>query len=183
MGNVNNVTAAKPGVSGAVFRAPLGTTLPTTADEALDAAFKDLGFVSEDGVTNANTATTSSVKAWGGQEVLNLQTDKPDTFKFRVLEYVNPEVLKTIYTDGNVTGALATGITITANADEQENQSWVINCVLKGGVLDRYVIPCGVVSEVGEIQKYDGGAVGCDITIKALPDTSGNNHYEYIKEA
>ena len=40
MGNVNNVSAAKPNVSGAIFRAPLATTLPTTASETLDAAFK-----------------------------------------------------------------------------------------------------------------------------------------------
>jgi hypothetical protein len=60
---------------------------------------------------------------------------------------------------------------------------WVIDSILKGGVLDRIVIPQGVVSEVGEIQRYDGGEVGCDITIKALPDASGNTHYEYIKES
>lgn len=183
MSNVSNVTAAKPAVSGAISRAPLGTTLPTTADGSLDAAFKSLGYISEDGVTNSNTATTSDVKAWGGQVVLNLQTDKPDTFKFRVLEYLNDEVLKTINGDSNVTGALATGITITANADEQEAQCWCIDSILNGDVLDRVVIPNGVVSEVGDIQRYDGGAIGCDITIKAMPDTSGNTHYEYIKEA
>jgi hypothetical protein len=183
MGNVNNVSAAKPNVSGAIFRAPLTTTLPTTADETLDTAFKDLGFIGEDGVTNNNTATTSDIKAWGGQTVLNLQTDKPDTFKFRLIEYVNPEVLKTIYGDDNVSGTLAAGIAVVANSDEQENKVWVIDSILKGGVLDRIVIPQGVVSEVGEIQRYDGGEVGCDITIKALPDSSGNTHYEYIKES
>ena len=183
MGNVSNVTAAKPGVGGAIFRAPLATTLPTTADEALDAAFKDLGFISEDGLKNNNTASTSDVKAWGGQTVLNLQTDKPDTFKFRLIEFMNPEVLRAVYGDGNVSGAIATGLAITANADEQEAQAWVVDCVLKGDVLDRTVIPNGVVSEVGEIQKYDGGAVGFDITIKAMPNASGATHYEYLKEA
>ena len=183
MSNVENVTAAKPKVGGAISRAALGTTLPTTADETLNAAFKSLGYISEDGVTNKNTATTSSVKAWGGQEVLNLQTEKPDTFKFRVLEYMNDEVLKTIYGDANVSGALATGISLVANDDEQENKSWVIDCILKGGVLHRTVIPNGVVSEVGELQFYDGGALGCDITINAQPDASGNNHYTYMLEA
>ena len=183
MGNVNNVTSAKPKVTGAISRAPLATTLPTTADESLDAAFKDLGFIGEDGVTNNNTATTSKVKAWGGQTVLNLQTDKPDTFKFRLIEYVNPEVLKTIYGDDNVSGTLAAGIHVVANSDEQEAKVWVVDSILKGDVLDRIVIPQGIVTEVGEIQRYDGGEIGCDITIEALPDATGKTHDEYIKEA
>lgn len=183
MSNASNVTAAKPATTGAISRAPIGTTLPTTADGSLDAAFKNLGFIGEDGVTNNNTATSEKIKAWGGQTVLVIQTDKPDTFKFRVIEYLNEEVLNTIYGDDNVSGALATGLTITANTDEQEAQSWCIDSILKGDILDRVVIPNGVVSEVGEIQRYDGNAIGCDITIEALPDASGNNHYEYIKEA
>ena len=37
---VSNVTAGKPKIGGAVFRAALGSTLPTDATTALDAAFK-----------------------------------------------------------------------------------------------------------------------------------------------
>lgn len=55
MSKVANVTAAKPKIGGAVFRAPLGTTLPTDTSSALDAAFMCLGYVSEDGVTNSNS--------------------------------------------------------------------------------------------------------------------------------
>ena len=71
-----NVTAAKPKASGAVFSAPLGTTLPTNAKSELDAALKTLGFISEDGLTNENSPESEDVKAWGGQTVLSSQTDK-----------------------------------------------------------------------------------------------------------
>ena len=43
-----NVTTGKPKTGGAVFRAPLGTALPTDAKTALDEAFKNLGYCSED---------------------------------------------------------------------------------------------------------------------------------------
>ena len=43
MANAQNVTAAKPKIGGAVSRAPLGSTLPTDAKAALNAAFKSLG--------------------------------------------------------------------------------------------------------------------------------------------
>ena len=43
--DAKNVTAAKPKVGGAVWRAPLGTALPTDAKTELDAAFKSLGYI------------------------------------------------------------------------------------------------------------------------------------------
>ena len=50
MADVKNVTAAKPKIGGAVYSAPLGTTLPKDATTALDKAFKALGYISEDGL-------------------------------------------------------------------------------------------------------------------------------------
>ena len=78
MANKNNVTASKPKLGGAVFRAPLGTPLPTNATDELNKAFASLGYISEDGVTNSNTMTTEKVKAWGGDVVMEDETEKTD---------------------------------------------------------------------------------------------------------
>ena len=182
MANNKNVTAGKPKKGGAIFRAPIGTALPTSATAELDEAFVSLGYVSEDGVVNSNSPSSESVKSWGGDEVLYYQTSKPDTFKFVLLEAMNPAVLKAVYGDDNVSGDISTGITIKANSAEQENQCWVIDMILKGGAAKRVVIPSAMVISVGDITYKDNAAVGYDTTIGATPDTDGNTHYEYIVE-
>ena len=94
MADVKNVTSAKPKVGGAVYSAPLGTTLPTDATTALDKAFKTLGYISEDGFTNKNSPSSENVKAWGGDTVLITQKEKEDTFGYTLIESLNVEVFK-----------------------------------------------------------------------------------------
>lgn len=180
MPNVSNVSAGQPKVAGAVFRAPTGITLPTDASTALGSDFVDLGYVSEDGVTNNNTATSDSVKAWGGDTVLVLQTEKPDEWTLTLIEAMNQNVLKTVYGDANVTVATGGLITVKATAEQLADNSYVIDMKLKGGAMKRVVIPNGSLSEVGEIVYKDDEPIGYEITLLALPDTSGVTHYEYI---
>jgi len=181
MSTVANVSAAKPKVNGAVFNAPLGTALPTTATETLNAAFAALGYVSDAGVANANSPSTTNVKAWGGDVVLITEDEKPDTFKLTLIEGLNVEVLKTVYGDSKVSGTLESGISIAADAGELEEKSWVVDMLLRGNVAKRIVIPRGKLSNLEEIAYKDNEAIGYGITIACLPDSSGKSHYEYIK--
>jgi hypothetical protein len=177
-----NVTVGKPKLGGAIFRAPLDSTLPTDATTALDAAFKCLGYCGDDGLVNSNSPSSESIIAWGGDIVYSYQKEKPDTFKFTLIEALNVEVLKAVYGDENVTGTLDTGITVKANSIQQEDCVFVVDQILRGGIRKRIVVPCASVTEVGDITYSDGSAVGYETTITAMPDNSGNTHYEYIKK-
>lgn len=183
--NTSYTSAAKPKATGAIYRAPVNTAVPTSADSTLDPTkFTCLGYVSEDGVTNSNSRESEALKAWGGDTVLTIQTDYTDTFNFKLIEVLNSEVLKTVYGESNVSGSdLSTGISVQANSKEPIQYLWVIDMIMNNDALKRIVIPRGKVSEVGDTTYSSSELIAYDTTITAVPDASGNTHYEYIKAA
>lgn len=181
MANTSNVAAGKPKVGGAVSVAPTGTALPTDATTNLNSAFVNLGYISEDGMTQEITRDSENIKAWGGDTVLTSQTDFSETFSFTLIEILNPDVKKVIFGDDNVTGAIATGLTAKVNSKELPARSFVVEMIQNSNLV-RIVIPNGKVSELGEISYTDGEAAGYEVTITALPDATGNCSYEYTVE-
>lgn len=177
-----NVTAGKPMITGAVFVGAENATLPTSTDATLT-GFTDLGFISDAGLVNTNTASVTSIKAWGGDTVLDITTEKPDTFKLAFLESKKAEVLKLVYGDDNVTGTLAEGMTIKANAKELPIKAMVIDMILSENDAKRIVLPKSRVTTVGDISYTDNDVVKYELTISAYPDGNGNTHYEYLKGA
>lgn len=178
--NAANVTTGKPKVVGGIYTAPKGTTLPTDATTALGEAFVNAGYIAEGGVTNSNSMETSPYRAWGGDIVHVVQTGKDDTFTWGYIETMNTDVLKNVYGSANVTGTLATGITVKANADEVDELVYVIDMILRDGNLKRIVIPDGKVTAVGDIVYSDGDITQYPMTVTAIADSEGNTHYEYI---
>ncbi|MEJ8751667.1 phage tail protein [Lagierella sp. ICN-221743] len=180
--NASNVSYGKPKIEGAIWTAPLGSKLPINAIDNLDKAFKGLGYVSEDGLKNENSMESETIKAWGGDSVLVIQSEKTDTFTYKLIEILNVDVLKEVYGQTNVTGTLETGITIKANAKDLEEHVIVVDMILQGA-LKRIVIPKAKVSEISEVEYTDSDAVGYELTLTAIPDEKGNSHYEYIQKA
>ena len=184
--NAQNVSTGKP-TGGAISTAPLTAALPESAVADLT-GFDSLGYISDAGLVNTNSPSNTDIKAWGGQTVLSVQTEKPDTFKLTLIEVMNETVLKAVYNDNNVTSIeVGTGddkhteIKVSANADEPEYKAYVVDMIMKAGALKRIVIPSAKVTAISDITYSDSAAVGYEVTITAVPDTKGNTHYEYIK--
>lgn len=181
MSDVSNIVVGKPKTGGALYVAPKGTEVPTDATTALSATFKATGYISEDGLTHEITRDSEDIKAWGGDTVMTTQTDYSETFNFSLLETLKGDVKKLVYGDDNVTETSG-AITAVSNSKELTEHAFVIEMV-QGTRAVRRVIPCGKVSEIGEITYVDGEPVAYELTITALPDTTGNTSYEYTAAA
>lgn len=178
-----NVTAGKPAVAGSIYTAltSANPSIPTTTDAALT-SYDLLGYISEDGVTRAQEISSESIKAWGGDTVLYTRTGKETTFTFKMLEYLSEVVQKVIYGASNVSGSLATGMSISDKASfAGEDRVWVIDMIMTGNVKSRIVIPHGIITSIGEIKYADAEAAGYEITIGATPDSTGVTVHEYLK--
>lgn len=174
----SNVFAAQPKATGALRVAPLGTTAPTNASAALNAAFIDLGYIGEDGFTESTARDTEKKKAFGGATVKILQTDYTNTFQFAFMESINANVLKRVFGADNVTVAGA-NITVKKNKKVLDRESWVIDTE-DGDNLLRTYIPDGQITEVDDVVKVHGDTISYTVTIEAFEDASGNNSYDFI---
>lgn len=183
MANSEYVSTGKPKVTGAIYRALITDSLdiPTSATSELSSDYIPLGYVGDDGLTNSNTRTSEDFKAWGGDTVLSNQNEYSDKYSFKLIEILNTDVLKTVRGEDNVSGSLETGITVKANSAPLTEYCWVIEMIMRNGVLERQVIPRAQISEIGDIVYSDADLTAFDVTITAFPDTAGNTHYEYIQ--
>lgn len=102
LNNKSNITIGRPTDGGAVFWAPAGTTLPTSADEDLDAAFENLGYVTEDGVTISTEEEREDIVAWGPEDVMSAETAYRKTATLALLETARKSVLEFLYGKENV---------------------------------------------------------------------------------
>lgn len=159
-------------VTGGIYRATLGTTLPTSATSSLSGSFTDLGYVSEEGVTQSIGRDVTDIASWQNGDVVRVvQTSHTVSFSCSLIE-TKDSTLSTFY--GNHTSG-ATEIT----GDIFDHYTWVIQAT-DGDVKIRLAIPDGQVTETGDVTWTNGELVAYPITITAFPNSSGVKAYKYI---
>jgi hypothetical protein len=171
MPSAADVTVA---VTGGVFYAPDATAMPTNAVDDLDAAFDEVGYISEDGITQSIGSETTSIRAWqNSDEVRVVRTSHTLTYAWTMIE-TNPESLTLYY--GNHTA----GVTEITAAQGFRGE-FVIE--YHDGDRDvRIVLPDAQVTELGDTQLVNGQPVGYPVTVTAFPDDTGVKAYLYLDD-
>ena len=153
-------------VTGAVYVAPTGTASPNYSDDALDAAFQDLGYVSSDGISESMDKSTTQIRSWqDGSLVREITSEGTYSVSLTFIE-TNQNVLELYYGTALTSGA--------ANIDPRETggrKMFVID-VIDGTNIERTYIPAGEVTSIGERTLASGEAIGYEVTITAYADAS-----------
>lgn len=181
--DVQEIAAPSPRVTGGVLYAPVGTTVPTTALGAPDAAFKTLGRVSQDGVDRTEDRGNTDINDWGGNLIATLQDKFGLTLKFKLLQVMNADVQKAAHGTDNVTvtpGTTSTGQEIAAkiNANLLDSGAWIIDGYYMKMSM-RLVVPYGRITMVGPMKWVHRELVMYDLTLKPFPDNQNNHAYQY----
>lgn len=164
------------GVTGSIYMAPSGTALPTTVSASLNAAFADLGYISEDGVSTSTSIDTNDIKAWqNGDTVRKIQTGHDFQVNFTMLE-TNAKSLELYY--GNYTSA--TNGKVEVKGVQGYRGCFVIN-VIDDEALVRIVLPDAQVTDKGDVSYVNADPASLPVTLTCYPDTSGVKAYLYFE--
>jgi hypothetical protein len=149
--------------------APLATTAPT-GTAGTTTGFVDLGYVSEDGVTETRERDTEDIKAWqNAATVRTVITDASYAFQCTLIE-TNPATVAAFY-GATVTAGVADGTFLVIPSATGGRKSFIID-VVDGAELMRYYLPSAEITEVGDRTYASGEPIGYDVTITAYPDAT-----------
>lgn len=155
------------GVTGAIYVAPLGTTLPTSSQAALDAAFDELGYMDENGVAEIIAEQVTNLKAWQNSDVVRkVQTEHDYTLGFTPME-TNPIVLETFY--DNYDGSGADGI-VEIVGGLPTHKCFVID-IIDGDDEHRIVVEDGQLTQRGQVNHVATDATKYPMTVTCFPGT------------
>lgn len=171
--------------TGAVLSAPLATAAPTSAVTALNAAFEDSGYVSEDGLELAPSITTTSIKEWSGAVVRKIVEEFDGTISWAHLE-TNEASLKNYFGDDRVTVTAADGthgnqVEAHMGAWDLPRKSWAFK--MKDG--DNRIliyVPDGQVTDRESVQFRKSEAIGWGVTLTTYPDATGVSIYIFTDD-
>lgn len=186
--NKKNVSLGKPKKTGCLYYAPAGTALPTDAGTALptDATtalpttYTCVGYLSEDGVTNATDTDTTDINEMGGIKVLSEISGYGETWQFNMIE-TNEASLKLRFGTANVTGT-ADKLTVYHAIPSGESLVLVFEIAMTGNRVKRIVVADGTITEFDDTTYSAGDAIGYGVTMSANPSDliNGATSVEYI---
>lgn len=159
MSNAENV---RVGAGGVIRVAPLGTPIPDSIDDSINAAFHDVGMISDAGAVEGQGTSTTNIKQWNGDVVRTVQTEHNATLKFMMIE-TNPHSLELFY--GNYTPGL-----VEVNGLQPPKQCAVIDVFDEDALVERKVIPIFQVTDRADVAHVNGAATGYEVTATCYPD-------------
>ncbi|MEV0294529.1 hypothetical protein [Nocardia sp. NPDC050710] len=173
-------------VTGGVLVAPLTAALPTSAADAPNAAFKALGYVSEDGIESKGERKIEMIKDWNADIIAQLQTEHSVRFALTLYAVWDQDVLSEVFGSSNVTATAATSssgklIKVEETGSVLPHRAWIFDMKNEDKKL-RIVLPNAKITTVTEKKFVSKELAGFNITIEAFKNDAGVKAYRYLDD-
>lgn len=157
--------------TGLAWFAPFGSTAPTDATTALNAAFLDAGGISEDGLTVSFEEESTDFRFYGSRSIQrSIITSESQTFQTTFMEH--NEVSLAIYHGKSlsaITPAASTGaFSLTTGTASTQKYAAVFQ-VVDDVRITRIYAPSVQVTARGDLQYSAGNPVQFEVTLTAYP--------------
>lgn len=184
--NSTNAVAMKGDVTGYAFYAPLDTeyTPELVKTRTVPTGFLPLGYLNKDGIVNGRSSDSDSVTDMNGVQVTSIKTKYEETYKVTFLER-NENTLKINFGLDNVsTDSTSNVTTVKHNSSFDDTSVKLLFRYISKETDTSYeytdeVVPIAKINKLGDVTKAGVSNYTLETTFAALPDSSGNNAYEY----
>lgn len=162
------------GITGAIYKAPLGTARPASASVAAAADYIGLGYANEDGLTEAHTDTINKIVAWQNAVVVRaVRAESSATIAFTLIQN-RGSVLEAFHPGSEMTEPSPGVAVLEVKPPTSDRSVWLFD-VVDGDKHYRIFVGNGEVSERGEvIYNNQGEAIGYPMTVECYPDENNN---------
>jgi hypothetical protein len=165
----NDASKVRVAATGKVYHAPLLTALPTDTTTALNVAFLDVGYCSDDGLTGEPDESTSDVRAWGGDLVRRVISEYGEAWSFTMIE-TNANVITAYYGNGSATAWEGKQIEI--------RKAWAFH-ITDGVSINRIILPDASVTDRGAVTYATSSAIARPVTLSTYPNATGSHSFQY----
>lgn len=178
-------TAVRVGVQGAVYIAPVGTTAPTDPYASWGTGWIDLGYATEDGLTESLNSDRQEFNAWGYNHPIRSQiTKRSSTFKISLQETSATNLSLFYGVDVADMTSSGTGDTQYLSWNEPQNVEPLYYAlgmdVIDGDYPKRIIVARAEVTETGDIAYKSDGTVTYELTFTSLTAASGAPSITYM---
>lgn len=172
-----NANAVRVAITGAAYVASLDSVKPVDATSPWPATATDIGWISDDGITESNSADTTEIKGWqGGQTVRKVISSSEVTYKFTAIE-TSKTVLE-LYHKGSKVVTTSGKSVLAVKAPGPDRRQFGFD-VIDGDSHVRIVVPDGEVTETGDITYKGDEAIAYELTVTAYPGPDGTVAIKY----
>ena len=158
-------------ITGNLYVAPVGTAAPTDATTAPAAAWQDLGYTTEDGVTFTKAVTREQVAAWQSvTPVRTILSSQECNLAFSLMQW--NETTLGYYMGATVAGT-APDFQLDIPVSPQTDERALLLDFIDGTIHYRIHFPRSELSETGEIPLTRTGVAVLPCTVTALAPATG----------